>query len=98
MPAVQEFRQPVEKEPPDRVRHEFGDEEGPGLAVRQQARPGYFGDGLGGVALNIVKLGLPEAWVLGGTAVNPEPDYQPRRAEEAGKQESPLPAESDCNP
>src|SRR5205814_118605 len=97
-------RQPNQKKPPDRVGHEFGDDEGPGLAVLEQAAPGQlrFGDRRWLRGDRIVggwpgKNGCtPGRKPLGAFTrmIKWNPENQPKQSRGSGENECPLPTPS----
>src|SRR5438132_6853680 len=57
VPGVQEFREPVQVEPPDRIGQEVSRRDRPGLPEPEQADPRYTGVlGVGRVAANMCQL------------------------------------------
>src|SRR5438270_6218238 len=78
VPGVQEFGEPVQVEPPDRIGQEFSRRDRPGLPESEQADPRYTGVlGVGRVAANMCQLVARDTRVRLGIAVHGEPQEQP---------------------
>ena len=82
MALVQELRHPEEVEPPDGVRHELREGEGPGLPVREQPSPRDAAQGLLRVAQDQRQLLAGDARVALRLPVGRQPDGQPARTKD----------------
>ena len=88
--------QPDEKEPPDRIGHELGEDERPGLPVFQQAEPGRFLRGIAGgfvlVAVDVVVFPGRKIFDFVRHIVKRNPEEQPGEPRDARDDERPMPA------
>src|SRR6267154_1481928 len=98
MLALEEIGNPEEVEPPDGIGEKFADDEGVGLAVREERGPFDFADGFGWIAPDVVELGCGYARMFVGFAVEEEPEDEPDKSERAGEKKSGAPAPTRSHP
>src|SRR5260370_23360348 len=98
MLALQIVRNPEKIKPPDRVNHELSRRNRPSLLVRQKLRPFDLPGRRFRVALYVFKFALGAVRMLLRCTVEQQPKNQPGKAESAGQEESPAPAQMDSDP
>src|SRR5271168_2998924 len=90
--TIQIFRQPEQEEPPDGIGQELADDEGPGLAERDQLQPWDLDLFLDGITLDISQFVSCDRRMLFRLAIVLPPQHRPNCAEYAGENEGPSPS------
>jgi len=97
---VEVVRQPDQEEPPGGVGDELPGDEGPGLGIAEQARPGhlFLGRRSGRAVVDVGQLTLAEEPRFFRHLIKRQPECEPENAGDAGDNEGGLPTPVERNP
>src|SRR5258708_33180909 len=95
---MKKARNKKKKNPPEGINHNLPRRNRPSLLVRQKLRPFDLPGRRFRVALYVFKFALGAVRMLLRCTVEQQPKNQPGKAESAGQEESPAPAQMDSDP
>ena len=98
MVAVEEIGNPEQVQPPDRIRKELPNHEGPSLPMRQQRPPRDVHRRIGRITVDVRQFRSAQPWVFMRTSIERQPERQPQESQQAGGDKSPVPAPGERDP
>src|SRR6476620_8246754 len=98
MLALKKIWNPEQIKPPNWVGEKFSENEGPGLAMRQQAKPGNVWRCVGGIAPNVCEFGGGAARMFFRRSVYGEPHEHPSDADPPDNEECGTPSPTGSDP